>query len=467
MDDTTVDLDRLFHPRSLAMIGASNSMKLGGGLLLHGLLLNQFSGKVYPVNPHETEVQGLKCYPSLADIPGEIDEAFLAVPSTRVKSTLEECGRKGIKFAIIHSAGFSESGPDGKKLEPEIVETARRYGIRIVGPNCLGLFCPNSGMNTISPFTNYTDGAGAVAFVSQSGWVSGNMVRSGYHSGLQFSAGVSIGNQGDLTIDDFLRYYADDPQTRIIMAYIEGVKSGRKFFDLARQITKRKPLVVWKSGRTETAVRMTASHTGSLAGSSAVFDAGARQSGIIRVSDTMEMLDTTAALLCPHLPPGNRVGVLVETAGSAVACADAAERLGLVIPVLPESVQQQLRDYTRTCVPHAGTFQNPVDLTWVPFSPASTDVFAACADIMLTAVDAVIVIGYAFLDDHFAETFSRLRDKHRKPVFVCSAWSTEQKQGMINLTRRGLPTYDYPERALTALAHMLEYRRYLEKTAGS
>ena len=248
-------LERLFRPSSVAIIGASNYTQKGGGFLLKGLITNNFKGTLYPVNPRESEILGLRSYPTVTDIPGEVDLAIIAVSARLVPQVMSECGQKGIKFAVVHSAGFAELGAQGQALEKETLDIAQHSGIRFVGPNCMGLCCTEVRLNTIRPGTRLIDGSGCVAFLGQSGWVSQNFIGMGNERGLRFSKVVSVGNQADLSIEDFLEYLGADAQTRVIGCYIEGIKQGRKFMQLVRQISPTKPIIVWKAGRTEEVVR--------------------------------------------------------------------------------------------------------------------------------------------------------------------------------------------------------------------
>ncbi len=285
------ELDRLFNPSSLAVIGASKYEQKGGGYLLKGIIRSGFKGRLYPVNPKESEIMGLRSYPSILDIPGEVDLAIIAVPARIVPQVMAECGQKSVKFVVVHSVGFSELGAQGRELENEVLQIARQSGTRFVGPNCLGLYCPEVGINTVIPDADLDNEAGPVAFLGQSGWVSENIVLMGYERGLRFSKVISIGNQSDLTIEDFLEYFAADAETKVIVCYIEGIKRGREFLQLSKQISKKKPIIVWKGGRTEAGIRAAASHTGSLASDDAVLDAALKQGGIASAQNLEELID--------------------------------------------------------------------------------------------------------------------------------------------------------------------------------
>jgi len=452
-------LDRLFSPCSLAIIGASKDDQKSGGLFLKSLISSGFRGKLYPVNPKESEIMGVKSYPSVLDIPGEVDLVIMAVPARAVNQAMAECAQKGVKFAIVHAVGFAELGGQGRELENEMLQIAQRSNTRIVGPNCMGLFCPGVGINTIVFGSSFNKETGPVAFVGQSGWISENFILMGYERGLRFSKVISLGNQSDLTIEDFLEYFANDAQTKVIACYIEGVKRGRQFLQLVKQISKRKPIIVWKTGRTEVGIRAVASHTGSLAGNSLVFDTALKQSGAVRAQNLEELIDLTVGFTCPVMPRGNRLGVLAGAGSGAAASADVCQPLGLEIPTLSTETQKELANTLQGVIPPFSTPRNPVDVVWPP-AELSAGVFLQCSRIMLKDVDAVLLLTYAELDEHFIASLVSLRDEMGKPIIVIPGHSTEQKQGMSLMTRNGIPTFTIPERALNTLSAMVGYSRY-------
>jgi len=445
------------------MIGASKNEQKSGGMFLKSLINSGFKGKLYSVNPRESEIMGLRCYPSVLDIPGEVDLVILTVPAGVVPQVIAECNQKGVRFAVAHSAGFSELGTEGKELEEEMLRLARQGGIRIIGPNCMGIYSPKAGINNIVPRVIFEKEPGPVAFVGQSGWVAENFILMGYERGLRFSNVVNIGNQSDLTIEDFLEYFAGDAETRVITFYIEGIKRGREFLQLAKQTSMKKPIIVWKGGRTEGGVRAAASHTGSLAGNNVIFDAALKQSGIAIANNLEELLDLAVGFTCPVLPTGNRVGLLGETGGGAVASADVAEALRLEIPALPAQTQQELIDKLKDIVPVFPAGQNPLDIVWAT-ADTRADIYLRCTRIMLKDIDAAILISYADLDDHFAAELTSLRDKMGKPIIIIPGHPSTRRQGMSLLARNGIPTFTIPERALKTLSAMVDYSNYLHQS---
>lgn len=456
------DLMGLFQPRSIAIIGASQDELKSGGMFISGLLKDGYKGNIYPINRRESEIMSLRSYPSVLDVPGELDLAVMAIPSQGVPQVMAECAQKGVKFAVVHSVGFSELGSQGKELEEQILKAARKNGVRIVGPNCMGVFSSRAGINTIVPYARLPMEPGGVAFVGQSGWASENLLLIGYERGLRFSGVISIGNQSDLTIEDFLEYFGNDPETKVIVTYIEGLKQGRRFLKLAEGISPRKPIIVWKGGSSELGARATASHTGSLAGNYTVFEAASRQKGIIRAQSLEDLLDLAIAFSSPYLPRGNEVGLLIEAGGGAVASADACARAGLNISPLPEEVQQKLRGFLKDKIPPSGSLKNPVDLVWAPFNE-STHIYATCLEIMAPVVDSCLVITYASLEDEwFISRLESIRNQVKKPVVIVPGHSLEQQHGMNLMAKRGIPSFAMPESAVKAISALTQRSRYLE-----
>lgn len=455
------DLKSLFRPESIAIIGASQDELKSGGMFVSSLLKDGYRGTIYPINRKEPEIMSLKSYPGVLDVPGEIDLVVIAIPAPSVPQAIAECAEKGVKFAVVHSVGFSELGAEGRELEKQMVEAARRGGVRIVGPNCMGIFSPHGHINTIVPYARVPMEPGGVAFVGQSGWASENMTRLGSERGLRFTGIVSIGNQSDLTIEDFLEYFGSDPETKAFAAYIEGIKQPRRFLKLVEEISPRKPIIVWKGGSSEFGARAAASHTGSLAGNYALFQALSRQKGIIPAGSLEELLDMAVAFSAPYLPQGREVGLLIEAGGGAVATSDACAREGLNISPLPESVQRRLREFLEGRVPPSPARGNPVDLVWVPFVDAA-EIYATCLEIMAPSVDSCLTICYYFIkDEAFLSRLEGIRDRYRKPIVVVPGNTIDQRRGMSLAVRRGIPTYVMPENAVKALAAMTRRAEYL------
>lgn len=455
----TQELGRLFSPSSIAIIGASQDIEKGGGFILNGLLEGGFKGKLYPVNPKQTEVMGLKCYASVVDIPDHVDEAIVAVAARIVPRVMAECSQKGVKFAVVHSAGFSELGAEGKELENEMLKAARQGGTRIVGPNCMGIYNARVNLNTILTEAYLTGDPGSIAFIGQSGWASENFISRGYELGLRCSKVVSIGNQSDLTVEDFLEYFAADDETKVIGCYIEAIKRGKEFLQLARQISLKKPIIVWKGGKTEAGVKLAASHTGTLAGNSAVFDAAVRQGGIVSAENFEELLDLAMGFSSPFLPAGNRLGLIAEAGSGTVTGADIYEELGLAMPTLSAETQKELDDALQGMIMPTLIRQNPVDLGWVTYD-ISSQVHLTSTRIVSKEVDAIVTLSYSHLDEQFATELANLRDKLRKPIIIVVGLPSLERQGMSLPARKGIPTFTIPQRALKVLSAMVRYSNY-------
>ncbi len=433
-------------------------------MFISSLLQDDYKGTIYPINPKESEIMSLRSFPSILDVPGEIDLAVMAIPAKSVPQAMAECAQKAVKFAVVHSVGFSELGAEGKQLELQILEAARKGNVRVVGPNCMGIFSPRGSVNTIVPYARVPMEPGGVAFVGQSGWASENLLLMGHELGLCFSGIVSIGNQSDLTIEDFLEYFGEDPETRVIAFYIEGLKQPGRFLKLAEKISPRKPIIVWKGGSSESGAKAAASHTGSLAGNYAMFEAASRQKGVISTHNFEGLVDLVVGFACPYLPTGKSIGLLLEAGGGGVASADACTKAGLNIPRLSREAQQRLRDFLKGKIPPSASLENPVDLIWAPSALANL-VYATCLEIMFQEVDSCLVMCMVPLNDRqFISHLESIRDQVKKPLVVVPAHPTEQRDGMHLLVKRGIPTFTMPERAIksvSALTYRFEYLKSL------
>lgn len=458
------DLNRLFQPRSIAIIGASQDETKSGGMFVSSLLKDGYKGAIYPINRKEPQIMSLKSYPSILDVPGEIDLAVMAIPAPGVPQVMAECARKKVKFAVVHSVGFSELGNGGRELETEVLQAAWHGGVRVVGPNCMGIFSPRGCVNTIVPYARVPMEPGGIAFVGQSGWACENMTRLGSERGLRFSGIISIGNQSDLTIEDFLEFFGNDPQTAVFAAYIEGIKQPARFLRLAAEVSKKKPIIVWKGGSSELGARAAASHTASLAGNYTLFQTASRQKGIIPARSLEELIDLAAAFCSPYLPPGREVGLLIEAGGGAVASADACAHAGLRVSPLPEDVQQRLRHFLKDRIPPSPSLNNPVDLVWAPFDQAPL-IYTTCLEMMAPAVDCCLTICYAFIhDEWFLSRLESIRDQVKKPIIVVPGNPIDQRQGMQLATKRGIPAFAMPDNAVRGLAALMQRAQYLKSS---
>ncbi|MFC2059916.1 acetate--CoA ligase family protein [Chloroflexota bacterium] len=452
------ELERLFNPSSIAVIGASNELYKGGGRFYKGLMHSGFKGSLYAVNPNESVVFGQKSYSTVRDIQGDIDLAIIAVPAIVVPRVMSDCSQKRVKFAIVHSAGFSELGPEGKELEKEMLKFAREGGIRIIGPNCMGIYSASAHINTIVEQAASGDESGTMAFVGQSGWVTENIISLGHERGLRFSKVVSIGNQSDITIEDLVDYFAGDMQTLVVAFYAEGIKYGRDFIKIVRRVSKKKPVIVWKGGRTAGGARAASSHTGSLAGNATIMDTALTQCGATIARDLDDLIDLMVGFSSPVLPQGNRVGLLVEAGGGAVSGCDAAETMGLYIPQLSAQAQNDIAATLKGIIPPFATPLNPVDVVWAPAQNA-TPLFVNCARVMLRELDAIVILNYLNYDEDFAKAMTGVRNEAGKPIMVIPGHMAEQRSGMALLTRKGIPAFATPGRVMKVLSAMVKYEK--------
>ncbi len=350
-------LEYIFHPRSVAIIGVpSDPAHPTGSVLLEPFFELEFDGELYPVNPKRGEWRSLKIYPSLKEIPGPVDYVIVAIPAPATPKLMEECVAKGVKTALFITAGFSEVGTEeGKRLEDKIIEIARRGGIRIIGPNCFGIYCPKTKLVSGLGFPRE---CGNVGFISQSGGSYFYTVRAAASRGVRFSKAISYGNACDLNESDFLEYFTKDPDTKIIAAYIEGVKEGQRFLKALKEAAKVKPVIVHKGGYTEAGVKTAASHTGSLSGEDAIWDTIFKQAGVIRVYSMDELVDVILPFIYMFPPKGRNAAVLGAGGGASVQVADECERAGLHVPKPPPEVLKKLKEFT----PEAGSILgNPLD----------------------------------------------------------------------------------------------------------
>jgi acyl-CoA synthetase (NDP forming) len=334
-----------------------------GNMYIEGAFRQGFKGSIYPVNPDADYILGFKTYPSIRAIPDDVDLVIFAIPLSAVIPVMEDCAAKGVKFVHMFTAGFSETGrAEYAEIEQKALEIAKTNGLRIVGPNCMGVYCPEGGV-AFQP--NFPNSPGPVAFVSQSGSLVNDFVKKGSYQGLRFSKIVSYGNASDLQPHEFLEYLGQDEKTKVIGSYIEGLKDGRAFFEVAKQITRDKPLVVMKGGQTEGGTRATMSHTAAIAGSPRIWEALCKQTGIISVDSVDELILTLAALRRLPIPSGINAAIFGEFGGGSVLMTDVAEKEGLRVPSLSRDTIKRLEEF----IPLEGhSVKNPLDAGMALFS---------------------------------------------------------------------------------------------------
>ncbi len=451
-------LEAFFRPSSVAVIGASRDPDKLGYAVLANLVEGGFAGALYPVNPKADEILGLKAYPSVLDIPAAVDLAVIVIPYPFVPAVLEECGRKGIPAAVVISAGFREAGKEGLERERELIEIARRYGIRVIGPNCLGVIDTRTPLN--ATFAAGMPPGGPIAFMSQSGALGTAVLDMALAGRIGFSRFVSLGNKADVNEVDLLRAWGDDPESRVILIYVEGLPDGQEFMEVARSVTRRKPVVAVKSGVTQAGSRAVSSHTGSLAGSEAAYRAAFRQAGVTRAESMQQLFDYARAFACQPLPPGRRMAIVTNAGGPGILATDALEHAGLELARLqPQTIEALLAD-----LPSAASAANPVDV----LGDALADRYAHALELVLAdpGVDGVIVIVTPQAMTQIEETahvVGRAAQGADRPVLGCFMGEARIEAGVRLLRQYGVPNYPFPEQAAETLAAMVAYRQERER----
>ncbi|HYX28923.1 MAG TPA: GNAT family N-acetyltransferase [Pyrinomonadaceae bacterium] len=453
-------LKLFFNPRSIAVIGASKKRGTLGGELFHNLLSYGFAGAVYPVNPTTEVVQSVPAYKSVEEIPGPVDLAVVVVQEKFVIDAVKACGRKGVKALVVISAGFGEVGTEGQAKQAELIRVCRAAGMRLIGPNCMGIINTDDGVRMDATFAPGEPPTGRVGFSSQSGALGLAIIQLANSLGLGISTFVSVGNKADISGNDLLRYWESDEGTEVILLYLESFGNPRKFSQIARRVGRKKPIVVVKSGRSAAGARATSSHTGALlAASDVTVDALFRQSGVIRTDTLEELFDVAALLVNQPLPKGNRVGIITNAGGPGILCADTCESRGLEVPLLSEATREKLRSFL---APGAGV-GNPVDM----IASAGQEQYRKTIEVVAADpnVDALIVcftpplvtraedVGQAIIDAIGAANI----DKPILAVFL----SADAAPEMVRAAR--IPSYRFPETAAIALARASRYRQWRER----
>ena len=473
VDRRTSDLRKLFYPDSVAIVGASPEVTGDRFPFFQALLKSGYQGQLYPVNPNYAEISGYRAFPSLLQIPGPVDLAIITLRAQNVPPIISGCVQKGVRFAVIFSSGFSESG--NKVLEEEVQDLARQGPTRLIGPNCIGPYCPESGLSFV--MEERPKERGNVGYVSQSGGHSITYKTLAKSRGIQFNKILSIGNQCDLSLQEVLRYYAQDPKIEVICAYVEQAKGGQEFSQALREVARQKPLIIWKGGSTGPGARAALSHTGALASYSAVWQKSISQLGVISVDDLEEMADTTFACLSISPPKSLRVGIVVAGGGSSVEMTDTCARSGLEIPLLAEETQRKIAPL----VPQANTsLKNPVDLGFFGFFPkvysqairqASLDPNIDC--LMLYQITEYFAQFNAEFDwvEAVSSEMAQIRQEAHKPlVTIIPPLEQEtlefigRRQALVqNLRQNRIPVFPTVTRAAKVLYRLHQYGRFLNQ----
>jgi acetyltransferase len=450
-------LKAFLSPQTIAVVGASRTEGKLGHAVLSNITESGFQGSIYPINPGVDQILGLPCYPNLEKVDGEIDLAVIVVPAKFVLDILESCAKKGVKAVIIITAGFRETGHEGLMAERKMADIAKTNHMRILGPNCLGL------IDTLVPVNaSFAAGmplGGKIAFMSQSGALCTSILDIALAEEVGFSRFVSLGNKADLNEIDFLKAWAEDPESRVVMAYLEGISDGAQFIEVARRLTKRKPVIAIKSGTTSAGSRAVSSHTGTLAGSERAYEAAFKQAGVIRADSVGDLFDLAVALARQPLPPSDAVAIITNAGGPGIMASDAIERAGLRLA----SLSKETIDNLRKVLPPAASAINPVDV----LGDALAERYEKA--IQLVSVDpdvgAIIVIltpQFMTQVEETARAIGKVVDQIHIPVLACFMGETNTRRGVSILTAHRTPNYLVPERAVSALKAMVDQRRWQE-----
>jgi len=462
MSEPSTSLDCIFRPRSIAVIGASRRKGAIGREMMHNLIEFEFNGKVFPVNPRADVIHSMKVYDTVLQIYDEIDLAILVVPKEHVLQALQDCGRKGIKGVIVISAGFRELGAEGRKREDELVEVCRKYGMRMVGPNCMGIVNTHADVSMNATFAPSHPLAGNVAFLSQSGAMGVAILEHARELNIGFSQFISMGNKADVATIDLLAYWEDDPDTDLILMYLESFGEPREFTTLARRIVRKKPVLCVKSGRTLAGAKAAISHTGALAGLDVAADALFEQTGIIRVGTVEALFNVAMALSTQPLPRGDRVAILTDAWGPAIMATDAVVSSGMRMAELSEETEAKLREL----LPEEASVHNPVDM----LGHCTEDDYRLALPLLLNdpGVDSVIALYVPpVIHDPLkvAEAIFDGAGGTDKPVLCTFMAREDVLQGIKDLDKR-FPIYEFPESAVHSLALMLKYARFRDRELG-
>ncbi|MDW7652300.1 MAG: acetate--CoA ligase family protein [Bacillota bacterium] len=455
------DLQSLFSPDSIAVVGASNNKEKIGFAIMDNIKSSGFAGEVFPVNPRETEILGYRCYSSVRDVGKAVDVAVISVPAERSLDVARECGETGVKFLVVVSAGFKEIGDKGLKREKELLEICKQYNMRMVGPNVVGIMDTHAPVN--ASFAQGFPQKGEIAFISQSGAMLLAIFDWSRSVGLGFSRFVSMGNKADLNEVDFIWSAAQDPNTRVILCYIEDVADGKRFLEVVSEACKRKPVIILKSGTSSAGARAASSHTGALAGSDLAYDTAFRQCGVIRAETMSDLFDLAVAFVSQPVPAGNRIAIVTNSGGPGIIATDSVEKNKLSMARFSKETIETLRH----ALPAEANVYNPVDV----LGDARTDRYRDSLEAVLADENtdgALILLSPAAVTEpvETAKVVSELHAKFEgKPVFAAYMGGEGLAEGCRVLTNSGVPCFTFPEPALKSLSGMVRFSALQRKLA--
>jgi acetyl coenzyme A synthetase (ADP forming)-like protein len=454
-------LEPLFRPESVAVIGASRTPGTIGYQIVDNLVRHRFQGVIYPVNPNARAIHSIPAYPSISSVPGPVDMAVVVVPKEAVLEVVDECGKKGVRGVVVISAGFREVGGEGIGREEALVRIVRRHGMRLVGPNCMGLMNTAQDVCMNATFAPTMPPAGATSFLSQSGALGVTILDYAAEYGIGIRQFVSIGNKPDVSGNDLIEYWEDDPGTHLILMYLESFGNPKHFTSIARRVSKKKPIAVVKAGRTQAGARAASSHTGALAGTDMAIDALLAQCGVLRAESIEELFDLAMAFEDLPVPAGNRVAIVTNAGGPGIIIADACESLGLEVAELAADTQARLRGI----FPAEASVRNPVDM----IASATGESYEIALGIVLEDPDidaaiAAFVPPLGMRQTDIASSIVAAVEGHReKPVLAVLMGREGLPEGTAELNEAGIPAYRFPESAAHALAAMYRHRVWTER----
>jgi len=457
-------LDALFKPKSVAIIGASNNPLSIGHIVLQNLLDHNFKGPIYPINPKSKYIKSFRAYPSVTDIPDEVDLVNISIKNTLVPLVLEECGKKGVKFAIVHTAGFKEVGEEGLKLEKQIVEIAHKYGMRIYGPNSQGIQNSDPEVSVYANFTFVPMSPGNISIVAQSGGVGETLKLHLYRIGKGMRMYSSFGNEADVSMNEIIDYYGQDKDTKVIMVHIETLKDPAGFLEVASRVTPKKPILALKTGRTSEGTKAVASHTGSLIEQETIADVIFKKSGVLRFHSQEDMINTAVAFSNQPVPKGDKVIIVTNTGGPAIIGVDECISAGLKLAEL----SPQTKEILGKLVFQEAIVSNPVDVV----ATAGPEQYGGTVEALLKDpnIDSLLLVFVTapFVDcEGIARKLGEIGKASDKPI-VCQVITIEKWAEVIRLIREsGIPVYDFAETAARALSAMTEYGKITQRKAPS
>ncbi len=452
------DLEPFFNPSTVAVVGASARKTSVGGVIFRNFLKPAFKGTAYPINPRTADVLGIPSFERVSAVPDPIDLTVIAVPAGIVPHIMRDCEEKGVKAVIIISGGFKETGPEGAYLEQQVIDIAKRSGIRVIGPNCVGIYDTNTGVDTtFLPASRMgRPGKGYISFISQSGAFAAAILDMNALSGLGVSRVISFGNKADVNEIDLIQYLGQDPETHVIVEYLEGLSpsTGTSYLQSAKLVTQEKPIIVVKAGRTQRGSAAAASHTGALAGDARLYDFAFHQAGIIIANDFEDGFEMAKALATQPTSDGNRILIVTDAGGAGVMTVDACEELGLSVPETPKDKKQILRE----AFPGYCSVHNPIDLT----GDTDAERYQIALDVLLgidhfDAAIAVVMMQIPLLDLDIVDRLVAIVRKYNKPLVACTAGGRFTMKGARLLEEAGIPALPTPARAAKAIWALVKY----------